>query len=263
SLVLVAAVIVLMSAFTMVVAGDFVPVGRMDVNKAQQIADSTDDPLVAADALNEAWLNEEALKRLVGSGRTDAEVLWRESRSRVNIGENFEEKDEHAEPYFIQALGEAEKAVEMAPENADANLMIAISAGRVALMRGPFKAPGLVKKAFAAAHLATSLSDSIPVAYYVIGRTHKKLMEKPYIVRKLAGLNFASADSIPIYFEKALEISHGNMIQCHVEYADYLLTERKDKDAARKQLEAALALPIRDEQDPKAIERAKKMMAGM
>jgi len=254
---------VLLLAFVFVLADDFVPVGRMDVDKAQQIADSTDDPLVAADALNEAWLNEEALQRLEQSGRTDAEVLWRESRSRVNIGENFEEKDERAEPYFLQGLDEAEKAAELAPGNADAELMIAISAGRVALLRGPFKAVGLVKKAYHAAHLATTLSDSIPVAYYVIGRTHKKLMEKPYIVRKLAGLGFASADSIPIYFEKALEISHGNMIQCHVEYADYLLNEKKDVDAARQQLEAALALPIRDEQDPKAIERAKKMLAEM
>ena len=42
------------------------------------------------------------------------------------------------------------------------------------------------------------------------------------------------------------------MIQCRVEYADFLLDRKNDKDTAKSMLEAALKLPLRDEQDLKA-----------
>ena len=145
SMILVVAAM-LLSALTFAVAGDSAPKSRLDVNVAKTIADSATDVCVAADALDEAWLNQDALHVLEASGRTDADVLWREARSRVNIGETYPEDDPDAEPFFIQGLEEAEKAVELAPNNADANLMIATAAGRVALLRGipgrvPARAP--------------------------------------------------------------------------------------------------------------------------
>lgn len=240
--------------FSQALAG---PKGRLDPTVADSLAAEA-GPLQAADYYNEAWENDKALDVLKASGASDAATLWRIARSEIDKGENLE--DDAAEPLYTSALDQARKAVELDPKSADSHLMVAIAAGRMALLRGPFKAAGLVKEAFQEAHLAAALSDSIPVALYVIGRTHKKLMEKPGIVRKLAGLDFAAEDSIPIYFDKALAVSHGNMIQCNVEYADYLLEYKDDKVGAKQRLEAALALPVRDEQDPKAQERAKKML---
>jgi len=236
------------------------PQGRLDPAMADSLAADA-GPLQAADYYSSAWENDKAIDVLKGSGAMDAATLWRLARSEIDKGETMDE--DAAEPLFTTALEEGRKAVELDPKNADAHLMVAIAAGRMALLRGPFKAAGLVKEAFHEAHLAATLSDSIPVALYVIGRTHKKLMEKPGIVRKLAGLDFADEDSIGYYFQQALKVSHGNMIQCHVEYADYLLEDKDDKAAAKEQLEAALALPLRDEQDPKAQERARTMLDKM
>ncbi|NQU05410.1 MAG: hypothetical protein HQ568_04895, partial [Calditrichaeota bacterium] len=52
----------------------------------------------------------------------------------------------------------------------------------------------------------------------------------------------------------------GNMIQCRVEYADYLLENKDDRTAAKQLLETALSLPLRDEQDEKAKKRAEGML---
>lgn len=217
--------------------------------------------LQASDIYSLAWEHDKSLQQLLISSEMSADLLWRQARANIDKGETLGE--EESEPYFSQAVKLAEQAIEMDPKNADAHLMLAIASGRMALLRGPFKAAGLVKQAFHEAHLAATLGDSIPVAFYVIGRTHKKLMEKSGLARTVAGLTFASEDSIPIYFERTLEIAHGNMIQCHVEYADYLLNTKKDKAGAKEHCEAALALPLRDEQDVKAQKWAREMMKKM
>ena len=225
------------------------------------VANGGYNPIMASDLYSLAWEHDKSMQQLMISSDMSADLLWRQARANIDKGENLE--GEAGEPYFTQAVKLAEQAIQMDPNNADAHLMLAIASGRMALLRGPFKAAGLVKQAFHEAHLAATLGDSIPVAFYVIGRTHKKLMEKSGLARTVAGLTFASEDSIPIYFERTLEISHGNMIQCHVEYADFLLNTKKDTAAAKQHCEAALALPLRDEQDGKAQKWAREMMKKM
>ncbi|MCB2200132.1 hypothetical protein KQI63_12045 [bacterium] len=235
---------------------------RIDPAVADSLVAAGDvDLLKASDIYSLAWEHDKSLQQLLLSSNMSADLLWRQARANIDKGETLGEDE--GEPYFTQAVKLAEQAIEMDPKNADAHLMLAIASGRMALLRGPFKAAGLVKQAFHEAHLAATLGDSIPVAFYVIGRTHKKLMEKSGLARTVAGLTFASEDSIPIYFERTLEISHGNMIQCHVEYADYLLKTKNDKAGAKEHCEAALALPLRDEQDGKAQTRAREMMKKM
>jgi len=233
------------------------PLKRYCPDKAREAVKTIEDPLEAADILDLAWLNEEAVAVLEGVDDRNAEVLWRLARSRVNIGENLPEKE--AEPFYEQAYEEAKAAVEKDDTIADAHLMVAIAAGRMALMRGPFKASGLVKEGRRHALLAVTLSDSIPAAQYVLGRTHKKLMEKSGLARKVAGLSFASNDSVSYYFDKSIEISHGNMISCYVEYGDFLL-KHDDKEKAKEMLEKALELPLRDEQDKKNQDRAIELL---
>jgi Regulator of microtubule dynamics protein 1-3 len=232
---------------------------RLDPVVADSIAKSSNEGFVAVDALNRAWLDSEALGRLSTMSTIDAEYLWRMARSRVNVGENLS-KDE-SEEFYAPALDEAKRAVELDDKNADAHLMVAVASGRMALLRGAFKAAGLVKQGYRHAHHATALRDSIPVAYYILGKTHKKLMEKSGLARRIAGLRFAKEDSISYYFDKALEISEGNMVQCCVEYADYLIKEEVDVERGRELLQQAIDLPLRDEQDVAAKEWAAEMLA--
>jgi tetratricopeptide (TPR) repeat protein len=231
---------------------------RLDPAVAESLAQATDDPFEKADHYTDAWLDQKAIKALEMSGKKDAGTLWRLARARINIGENIE--GDAALPYYEQAMNEAQTAVDLNPNNADAQQTLAIACGRVALFKGVFKSLGLVKRVHEAALKAVALDDSMQIALFVLGRTHKKLIEKPGILRKPLGIGWAKEDSVAYYFEKALEVSEGNMIQCRVEYAEFLLDTVNDKTKARVMLKAALALPLRDEQDAKAKRRAEELM---
>ena len=235
----------------------------------EKMADSTaaaifetaaNSPIDAADALSDGWHHEKAVEVLVAyADTTDPEVLWRLARSRIDYAERLLD-EEAAVPHYEAAYNEADRAIEKAPELDQAHLMKAIAAGRIALHRGPFSASGFVKDAYRHAHLAVDYADSTPVAYFVLGRTHKALMEKSGIVRRLAGLSFAKYDSIEYYFKAALEEINDNMIAAHVEYADYLMHKANRPASARDHLQKALALPIRDQNDDTSKEEARELL---
>ncbi len=203
-------------------------------------------------------MNDRAIAELETADLDDPEVLWRLARSRIDKAENIEGKN--ALKIYEQALQEAEKAVKLDPKNPSVLQTLSIVYGRIALFKGVFKSIDLVNKVHNTALLAVAESDSMPVALYVLGRTHKKLIEKSGLVRSLLGLGWASPDSVTYYFEYALAVSGGNMIQCRVEYGDFLLNTVKNKQAAAEMLRTALELPLRDEQDAKAKDWANELL---
>jgi tetratricopeptide (TPR) repeat protein len=231
---------------------------KLDPKVAESLVQATDDPLLKADYYSDAWLFDKAIAVLEASGKIDAETMWRLARSHIDKGENLTGDD--ALILYEKAMDEAQQAVNLDPRNALSQQTLAVACGRVALFKGVFKSIGLVKSVHTAALNAVATGDSVPIALYVLGRTHKKLIEKPGFVRSALGLGWANEDSISYYFDLALEVSGGDMIQCRVEYADYLLENKKDNTVAKKMLEAALSLPLRDEQDEKAKKRAEGML---
>jgi len=234
---------------------------RLEPAAAESLAALTEDPLVKSDFYSRAWLNEKALNVIEISGLRNADALWRIARAKIDIGEK--KSGNGALALFESAMKDAHAAVELDPDNALAQQTLAVACGRVALFKGVFKSVGLVKRAHDAALMAVARADSAPVALYVLGRTHAKLVEKPALARKLLGLGWASEDSVSYYYERALAVSGGNMIQCRVEYAEFLVDFYRDFNAARKMLQEAVALPLRDEQDPRAQEHAAELLKAL
>ncbi len=229
---------------------------------APEIVDSlcnlTIDPFRRADYYNRAWMHEEVLNQLEKLDQNNPEALWRLARARINIGENLQ--GDQVLDHYEQALADLDRAVYIAPQNPLTQQTLAVACGRVALFKGVFKSISLVKRLRSAALTAVALNDSMPVALYVLGRTHKKLIDKPGFVLKLFGLSWVREDSVAYYFDRALEVSQRNMIQCFVEYADFLIETSNNKVRAKELLSEALALPLRDEQDAPARKRAEKML---
>lgn len=231
---------------------------RLDPAVADSIAASTDDVLIAADALSDSWQHEKALKLLESAATDNAEILWRIGRSKINIAENLDGKE--GVPLYESAITDLEKALTLDPKNAKAHEQMAIAAGRMALYKGIFKASGYVKRVHRHALQAVALGDSMPVALFVLGRLHKKLMEKSALKRRLGGLSFARDDSVAWYFEKSIKVSHGNMVQCYEEYGDFLI-DHGNVVEGRKMLEKALALPLRDEHDLEGKKEAQMLLS--
>ncbi len=231
---------------------------RLQVTHAQRLSKLTLDPLERADFLNDGWLHDEALVELEVGNQDDSEVLWRQARSIINQGENLPE--DQALEYYQRALELVELSVEKEPNSPQAQQVLAVACGRVALFKGVFKSIGLVKRVYSAAHLAIAAGDSMPVSLYILGKTHKKLIEKPGFLLKALGLGWVRADSVSYYFEQAIELSHDNMIQCNYEFAEFQYREYNEKEKAVKLLNRALELPLRDEQDKAAKKKATELL---
>ncbi len=246
----------LMTVASPVLALDFTR--RLSSIKADSLALLTSDPLLQSDIYSLAWQHTKSLQVLEATANKDAETLWRMARARTDIAENL--SGDPALKAFEQAMTEAQSAVDKAPDNPLAQQTLAVVCGRVALFKGVFKSIGLVKQVHAAGLRAVVNSDSVPIALYVLGKTHKKLIAKSGLLRKALGLGWASADSVSYYFDKANETSHGNMIQCYVEYAEFLIDQKGDPATIRSMLKQAIELPLRDEHDGEAKEQAKELL---
>lgn len=234
---------------------------RLEPAAAESLAAAVRDPLLKSDYYSRAWMNEKSLQVVEASGVRSSNVLWRMARAKIDLGEKKTGKAALA--LYEAALADAQSAVDIDPSNALAQQALAVACGRVALFKGVFKSLGLVKRVHEAGLRAAAKGDSLPIALYVLGRTHAKLIEKPAVARKMLGLGWVSEDSVSYYYNRALRVSRGNMIQCRVEFAEFLINVRKDVNAARKMLQETLALPIRDEQDPPARARAEELLRNL
>jgi FimV-like protein len=179
------------------------------------------------------------------------EILWRISRSYVDIGEHLPnqtdiEKQKQLE-FYEKSLDFAQKAVAANPKGAMGYTREAIANGRIALFKGVFKAPGLVKQTKADCEKAISLDVNEPAAYYVLGRTHAKLMEKPGFVRWAAGLDWANMDDAIKNYEKSIAL-RPTFIMYRIDCARAYV-EMDEYGKAREQLTRIATLPKEDEDD--------------
>ena len=185
----------------------------------------------------------------------NAEIIWRISRAKVDIGEHL--PVDQQEPYFEEAVSYADKAIGADPKNAEAHLRRAIGLGKLALHKGVFKSISLVKQVKESLDESLRLDSGNPTTHYALGRTHHKLCEKPAFARKLLGLGWASEDIGVKEYETSIKMD-GTFIMYRLDYAKFLI-ELERYPGAKAQLQKIADLPIRDEDD----EAYKKEAAGM
>lgn len=208
---------------------------------------------------------EQALDKLQQVEKIDPnnyDVLWRISRSYVDIGEHLPnktdaEKEKQLE-YYQKALDYAESAVLAKPNGAEGYLRRAIANGRVALFKGVWSAIDYVKQVKADCEKAISLNPNEASAYYVLGRTHAKLCEKPKIIRWPLGLGWANMDDAIKNYEKAISL-RGNFIMYRLDAARAYI-EEGDKAKAKEYLIAISAYPKQDEDDDQYRQEAKELL---
>lgn len=190
------------------------------------------------------------------------EILWRISRAYVDIGEHLpantdEEKDKQLETYQ-KALDYANKAVTANPRNSMAYCRRAIATGRVALFKGVFSVGGLVNATRDDCLKAIELDPSNAAAYYVLGRAHAKLVEKPKIVRWPLGLGWGNIDDAIKNYEKAISLRPG-FIMYRLDAA-HAYVENDEYGKAREQLNIIPTLSKEDEDDDQFRKEAKELL---
>ncbi len=193
------------------------------------------------------------------------EVYWRLSRAYVDIGEHLpdktdKEKDTQLE-YFKKAFEYADKSVKLAPNQSITYLRRAIASGRIALFEGVFSAVGTVKDVKNDCEKAIQLGNGgnyvQALAHYVLGRTHLKVCEKPYLVRLPLGLGWGDTEKAVQLLETANKL-RPNFRMFMLELAKAYIEEdeiTKAKDLLLK-IEKA---PVSDEDDDKVLTDAKQL----
>lgn len=182
---------------------------------------------------------------------TNYEVLWRISRAYIDIGEHLpaktdQQKDEQLHTYE-RALEFAKKAVAANPDGSMGYARRAIANGRIALFKGVWESLDLVKQTRADCEKAIALDSNNASAYYVLGRTHMKVSEKPKIIRWPLGLGWANLDDAVKNYEKAIAL-RPDFIMYRIDCARAYI-ELEEYDKARAHLNAIKTLPTLDEDD--------------
>lgn len=190
------------------------------------------------------------------------EVLWRISRSYVDIGEHQpaiskEDKTKQLETYQ-KALDFAELAVKANPNGSMGYTRRAIANGRVALFKGVWDSIDLVKLVKADCEKAIQLDSQNPAAYYVLARTHAKLCEKPKIIRWPLGLSWANYEEARANYERAIAMRP--MFIMYRLDAARTYVELDEYDKAKEQLTRIAALPTEDEDDNQFRKEAKELL---
>lgn len=209
--------------------------------------------------------NQKALEKFLEADKltpNNAEILWRISRSYVDIGEHLavgtdEAKEKQLETYQ-KSLDYANKAVAADPKNSMAYCRRAIASGRVALFRGVFSVGGLVNSTRDDCQKAIELDPSNAAAYYVLGRAHAKLVEKPKIFRWPLGLGWGNIDDAIKNYEKAISLRPG-FIMYRLDAAKAYV-ENDDYGKAKEQLNTIATLSKEDEDDDQFRKDAKELL---
>ncbi len=209
--------------------------------------------------------NDSALQRYLAALALqphNAEILWRISRTYIDIGEHLpvatdaEKKEQLA--IYERALGYAQRAVAADGRNSMAYTRRAIANGRIALFKGVWESLDLVKQSKADLEKAIQLDPTNATAYYVLGRTHAKVSERPRIVRWPLGLGWANLEEAVKQYETAIAL-RPDFIMYRLDCARAYI-ELDDYEKARTHLSTIASLPTKDEDDDVFRKEARELL---
>ncbi len=206
------------------------------------------EQLAAGDEAYDRYDNAGALKHYQAAWKMDSthcDVLWKISRSHIDIGELADEKTQKENYYQGEKFARA--AVRHCPNSADAHLMLAVSVGRVALMVGGKKKVELSKEVKAEAEKALELDPNKDIAHHVLARWHREVTHLSGFLKTFAkilygGLPPASDEKAVAHFSKALQLKP-DYINHHLEMG-ITYEAMKQWDAARAEYRKVAELPI-------------------
>ncbi len=190
------------------------------------------------------------------------EALWRLSRSLVDFGEHLpvdtdQEKAAQLQIYE-ESLEYANKAIAANANGSMGYTRRAIANGRIALFKGVWESLDLVKQTKADCEKAITLDANNAAAYYVLGRTHMKVSEKPRIVRWPLGLGWANLEESVKNYEMAVAL-RTDFIMYRLDCARAYV-ELDEFGTARSHLTSIATLPTQDEDDGQFRKEAQELL---
>jgi tetratricopeptide (TPR) repeat protein len=231
-------------------------------------AESPDDLIAKGDALDEKFRATEALQFYLPAEKlqpTNVHVLLCIARQYRYLLADAKPREEKLRLGGL-ALDYAQKAATLAPENAEAQLSVAISYGKMLPFmdtKSQFQASPRIKTY---AEKAIRLDPDNDLAWHVLGRWHRTLSDVNMLKRTVASFMYGqlpktTTEKAVSCFEKALEINPRRLmhyIELGRAYAQMGKTEE-----ARRLIEKGLSMPSTEKDDPETKRRGQDTLAKL
>lgn len=164
------------------------------------------------------------------------------------------------------ALSYAQRAVALAPKNAEAHLSIAICHAKALELYSNKEKMAALRQVKASADKSLALDPKNDLAWYILGRWHEKVAELSTLKRKVAEMAYgslpaASADEAAKCFRKAISINP-NRSPYNIDLGITYASLGKEADA-RKHIEMGLAMPSKGKDDPETKKRGRELLATL
>jgi tetratricopeptide (TPR) repeat protein len=230
---------------------------------------NADELIQLSDAYNKEFKHQDALETLLEADElspSNWEILWRISRTHVDMGNRMpetteEEKNSKFEVYKT-ALNYADSAVKLAPDKSVPYVRRAIVNGKIALFEGVFSSIGTVKDVKNDCERAIQLENGDnyyqSLAHYVLARTHAKVSEKAYLLRLPLGLGWADMDTAIREYNTAIKLKP-NFRMYYLDLAKAYIRE-DEYEPAKENLLMVEKAPFILEEDDEYLEEARQLL---
>ena len=173
------------------------------------------------------------------------DIVWRLSRTHSDMGAAInavsdEQKKQQLELYE-KSLDYANQAIAANPEGSMGYTRRAIANGRIALFKGVWESIDLVKQVKRDCEKAIELDKNNSLVYYIYGRTHAKVSEKPKLFRWPLGLGWGNINEAIKNFEIAIALRPA-YIMYRLDAAKAYI-EEDEYEKARAHLNAISTIP--------------------
>jgi tetratricopeptide (TPR) repeat protein len=169
---------------------------------------------------------------------------WRKSRVEIFLGDEAKD-DSKKQEHYQNALKLAEEAILVNSNHGQGYLRKAAAAGKVALFKGILEAREYVAQVRDSASMAIEKSQNDPevlaTAHYILGRTHLKLSDTPFVIRKPIGLGWGNVSEAEKNILKATELKPDSVL--FWTEAAKLYKKLKKADEFKKAVDKAKSLP--------------------
>ncbi len=229
---------------------------------------SLQEQIKLSDELFNKFDNKGALQMLQKANQEyprTAEVLWRMSRAETHIADHMpavtdNEKEAQLKAYET-ARSYADSAVSADPKSSMAYTYRAVANGKIALFKGVFSVGPIVKQVKDDCESAIALDQNNAIAYYILGRTHAKLAEKPKMFRWPLGLAWGNLDDAIKFYRKAVSLDP-NFVMFRLDLAKAYSRDDEDQKA-KEELRVIPSIPVRDQDDDSLKVEAGKLLAEL
>jgi len=231
-------------------------------------AEPSDDLIAKGDALDQDFLAAQALQFYLPAEKlqpANVHVLVRIARQYRYLMADATTRDDKLRLGGI-ALDYSQRAAALAPRDAEAQLAIAISYGKMLPLMGTKEQIEAARHIKASVDRAIELDPNNDLAWHILGRWNRTLSDVSTLKRGLASFIYGklprtTTEEAVRCFERALDINPGRLMH-YVELGRAYAQMGKTAEA-RRFLEKGLAMPNLEKDDPETKRRGQETLARL